>query len=76
MGIAAVQGGGVTCLTCQHIGLKSSPAMAKLGFGHCKFDGVGVFKSIAYTCDQHAPAEKEIVAKREAWAAKNNERGE
>lgn len=59
----------MTCLTCQHIGLKSSPAMAKVGFGHCKWDGPGVFKSISSTCDRHAPADSQIVAKREAWAA-------
>lgn len=61
-----------TCLTCQHIGLKAFPAMSKLGFGHCKWDGVGVFKSLSNTCDRHAAADPQIVAKREAWAAQRN----
>jgi hypothetical protein len=57
-----------SCLSCTHIGLKSSPAMAQHGFGHCEFDAVGQFKSIASTCDRHAQADSAIVAKREAWA--------
>lgn len=58
----------MTCLSCAHISLKSSPAHAAVGFGHCKFDGIGVFVSIDHACDRHAPADAEIVAKREAWA--------
>ncbi len=59
----------MTCLTCQHIGLKAFPAMSKLGFGRCVHDSVGVFKSLSSTCDKHAAADPQIVALREAWAA-------
>lgn len=66
------------CLTCAHFDLKAEPSMARVGFGHCEFDGLGEYKGISRDrdCGRHQRAEEEIVARREAWAAERETKGE
>jgi hypothetical protein len=58
----------MNCMSCAHINLEQRPTMTNLGFSSCKFDGLGVYKSLAWErkCEKYAKAAAEIIEARQA----------
>ena len=58
----------MNCMSCAHINLEQRPRMASLGFSCCKFDGPGVYKSLAWDreCEKYADAAPETIEARQA----------
>ncbi|AZG14953.1 hypothetical protein [Cupriavidus pauculus] len=62
-----------TCLTCQSCNLKSDPAMARLGWGHCEKDTqAGKFRAFEreIECDKFERLSQDLVDKRVQWASR------
>lgn len=56
------------CGECVRIDLEKRQRMAAAGFGSCKFDGLGVYKSLTWTreCSRYAKATPEVIEARQA----------
>lgn len=63
---------GIRCLDCIGLDLKGRPDLAKIGTGTCQLVDPPVFVSVemARNCLPFEPTLPDIVAKRDAWAAK------
>jgi hypothetical protein len=60
-----------TCLTCQSCNLKSDPAMARLGWGHCEKDPqAGKFRAFdrEIECGTFERLPKDLEERRLEWA--------
>ncbi len=57
------------CLDCANLDLRGDVRMAECGFGHCRSDGVGVFKSVAIMrhCDRFTEAKGDVRTARNDW---------
>lgn len=56
------------CGECIHIDLEKWQRMAAAGFGSCKFDGLGVYKSLVWQrkCSRYKKATLEVIEARQA----------
>lgn len=60
-----------TCITCIHCDLKSEPAMARLGYGHCELDKqAGKFRAFDHEieCEKFERLPKDREESRISWA--------
>lgn len=66
----------MNCLHCANLDLKTYPKHSALGWGRCKLDLPGVFRSVLFdqVCDKSSPAEESIVRARIEWAGKLNQK--
>lgn len=62
-----------TCLTCQNYNLKSDPAMARIGWGHCEMDAqAGKYRVFdrEIECDKFKRLPAEQAERRVQWASR------
>jgi hypothetical protein len=66
----------MNCLSCANLDLKSHPNHARVGLGAClSVRVIGKFRSFSQerNCSMFAPAEKDVVEARIAWANKQKQ---